>query len=89
MGSVKLIPNNITVTEQFAIKSRILSAIDRWVAGRYPEYALTGFSYTNELLRELEEDAGLRVSLIRVNGPFRGFELVDPVKYSYFLLKYS
>lgn len=75
---MKLIPNNIDVTEQFVILNRFLDMVERW-----QKYAIENDIDATELL----EASG--VKCYKINKRLAGFEIVDFEKYLMFVLKYS
>jgi hypothetical protein len=81
---MKLIPNGITVSEQFALRGKIDRVIDNWLMDESTPFIL----HSNESVAELERVSGIRCTYLghRVIG---GYELVDEEKYAWFLLKWS
>jgi hypothetical protein len=76
----KLIPNNITVSEQFVILTNFMTIVSKWDKGQFP-------CNVDKLL----EDSGVKCTHL---GPRRrhrlgGFEVVDEKKYLFFVLKWS
>lgn len=80
---MKLIPNDITVSEQFALRSKIDSAINNWLHDESTPFN----SHSNKSVAELERVSGIRCTYLE-NLVLGGYELVDEEKYSWFLLKW-
>ena len=75
----KLIPNNITVSEQFVILTNFMTMVSKWDRGQFPCS-----------VAKLLEDSGVKCTHL---GPHRhrlgGFEVIDEKKYLFFVLKWS
>jgi hypothetical protein len=76
---MKLISNDITVTEQFAIRAAFNRAAARWNKDSY----LHGAD-----MDALRVESGVRCTYIKCRG-LVGFDLEDPVQYTCFLLRWS
>ena len=76
----KLIPNNITVTEQLRIRAQFFTMIGKWRYSHLP--------VNIEFLQHLEEASGVRCHYAR-SGQLAGFKLVDEKTYTWFVLKWS
>lgn len=83
---MKLIPNGITVSEQFAIRNRILNAIDKWVVYRWP--GPWPYFHTDNSMKILEEECGIRMKVFPGRQDLYGFEMTDEKKYAWFALKF-
>jgi hypothetical protein len=81
---MKLIPNGITVTEQFALRSKLDSIIDKWLHDESTPFII----HSDKSVAELERVSGIRCTCLGNNG-ICGYELVDEKKYAWFMLKWS
>jgi hypothetical protein len=84
--AVKLIPNNITVSEQFALRYHYDQMATSWFLETFT--GPDGFGWNNERLAVLEEASGIRCYCIR-DMQMAGYELVDEKKFAWFTLKYA
>jgi hypothetical protein len=87
---VKLIPNDITVSEQYAIRDHFSKMVKRW------EHTRPSSAYVYEFLDQLVTESGVQCQMIghhagRINGGARltGYDIVDEKKYAWFLLKWG
>ena len=81
---MKLIPNNITVIEQLALRDKIVDWIRRY----------SGCTAAKEIdLSKLEEETGIRCRLLVTdywkNGTLVDFECVNSELYMLFLLRWT
>jgi hypothetical protein len=76
----KLIPNNITVSEQFRIRAQFVSMVGKWRHSHLP--------VNIEFLQNLEEASGVRCHYASM-GQLAGFKLVDEKAYAWFVLRWS
>ena len=76
----KLIPNDITVSEQHAHRDQFMSMVRRW-SDSYEKYDVDA----------LLEDSGVKCYYVRAISMqcLAGFEVVDEQKYMWFKLKWS
>ena len=81
---VKLIPNDITVSEQFRIRKSIIDGIYKWSGKK---------NFKDIDLKQLETETGIRCQLIvhdyMPNGMLINFECVDPKLYIWFTLRWK
>jgi len=75
----KLIPNNITVTEQIKLRDDIISAICKWSGQRQLEKID---------LTKLEIESGIRCWYLVSAKTFVDLECVDEKLYMWFMLKW-
>jgi len=78
----KLIPNNITVTEQIAIHRQFFNMVGKWRRSQQPVLR------KDEYLQCLEEDSGVRCQYSS-GGQLTGFEVIDEKTYTWFVLKWT
>lgn len=80
---MKIIPNDITVTEQLRLRKNILSKIYKWSGEK---------KFKDIDLKQLEVETGLRCQLIvpehTKDGTLINLECVDPKLYTWFLLSW-
>ena len=79
---MKLIPNDISVTEQFELYNRFIEMVIKW-DGRYP------FDPKHIDTVKLLSDSGIKCYHASYANRLAGFEVIDQQKYTIFLLKYS
>jgi hypothetical protein len=80
---MKLIPNGITVSEQFALRNHL-----NWVIGNWMVEETSYRNHSDKSVAELERVSGIRCTHVHDNL-IGGYELVDEEKYAWFLLKWS
>ena len=81
---MKLIPNNITVSEQLAIRRDINSIIDNWLYDKSTPFTM----HSDKSVAELERVSGIRCTRVGENS-IAGYELVDEAKYTWFVLRWA
>lgn len=81
---MKLIPNDISVTQQFKILGEFLKLVEKW-AGVEP-YQL-GPVYVDLDVDQLLKDSGVKCQIM--GNRLTGFDIVDDKAYLLFLLKWS
>lgn len=81
----KLIPNNITVAEQFRIRNQFVSMVEKW---KQSLLTTTSKKYLELELQWLERDSGVRCHYTNKGG-LVGFKLVDEKAYMWFVLRWS
>jgi len=81
----KLIPNNITVTEQFRIRTQFVGMVGKW---KQSILTTTSKKYLELELQWLERDSGVRCHYTN-NGELVGFKLVDEKMYAWFVLRWA
>lgn len=88
--AVKLIPNTITVSEQFALRARYDNACNRWYNAQNPPTP-HWYQWTPTLLRQLEDESGIRCQAIEHVGQHQltNYELVNEKQHAWFMLKWS
>lgn len=79
---MKLIPNDISVTEQFEIYNRFIEMVIQW-DGRYP------FDPKHINTKRLLKESGVKCYHVSNANRLAGFEIVDHKKYMVFVLKYA
>jgi hypothetical protein len=94
---VKIIPDNISVPEQFLKREQIDQAIYRWLNHYHniPEEA-GACNMDEHGLKKLEEECGIKCGFLKGNrfefGPLKntliGYEIVNEPKYVWFLMKW-
>jgi len=82
---IKLIPNNINVSEQFRIRTQFVGMVRKW---RQSLLATTSKKYLELELQWLERDSGVRCHYTN-HGELAGFKLVDEKIYAWFVLRWS
>lgn len=90
---MRLIPNTITVTEQFALRHRIQSAISTWAQAKFnpsndPNWAMV---HTESSLQQLEKECGISCFIVNNSGGWQGqilggFRMTNEKKYMWFIL---
>ena len=78
---MKLIPNDITVSEQHAIRDRFSNQVDKW------EETQPARERNDKYLDQLVNASGVKCQFLR--GRLIGFNIVDEKKYAWFLLKWG
>ena len=89
--AVKLIPNTISVTEQFLKKKQLMDGIKRWTEYRYKKDTDTdywAFVHTDASLDTLEKECGIRCGYIKGTNSLTKFEMVNEKKYLVFVLRW-
>jgi hypothetical protein len=81
---MKLIPNNINVSEQLAIRRDIDRIIDNWLLDESTPF----IRHSDESVTELEQVSGIRCTCVGENS-IGGYELVDEAKYMWFVLRWT
>lgn len=80
---MKIIPNDIKITEQLRLRDDILSKIYKWSGGK---------RFRDIDLKQLEAETGVRCQLIipdhMQNGTLINFECVDTKLYTWFTLRW-
>lgn len=88
---MKLIPNNISVSEQFAIRNKLTETINRWLSTRFriDKNHYWSIQYNEYCLDILENECGIRCHLHNGNnkGVLTGFVVTNQEKYLWFSLK--
>ena len=84
---MKLIPNGITVSEQFALRHHIDTAFNNWYNQQAPESDVW-VDWTPEILAHLEEDSGVRCQAYK-QTQLTNYLVVDEKKYLWFVLKWA
>lgn len=84
---IKLIPNNLTVSEQFAKYNQFIEMVQRW-DGRVPWDAVPWDAKRIDTDRLLKE-SGVRCYLANYNTRLAGLEIVDTRAYIFFVLKWA
>ena len=83
-----LIPNNITIFEQFQRRTQFMDMVDKW------QHSLPGYSQPvrgrNRRIKieQLLKDSGVRCHYTN-QGILAGFKLVDEKAYVWFVLRWS
>jgi hypothetical protein len=90
---MRLIPNNITVTEQFAIRNRLDTGIKNWAHKTFntnndPNWAL---HFTDSSLQQLERECGIRCFIAYDDAGWHGqtlggYIMTNEKKYMWFAL---
>jgi len=91
----RLIPNDISIYEQFRIREDFLKQVDTWSKqkrfSQYVGYTPDQYRYID--LNDLEQASGVRCFWRKYIGEnqqmLAGFELVNIEAYTMFVLKYS
>ena len=81
---MKLIPNDITVTEQFALRKKLDLMIDNWLYDKSSPFTM----HSDKSVAELERVSGIRCTCLGETS-IGGYELVDEAKYTWFVLRWS
>lgn len=83
-----LIPNNVTVSEQFKLLGAFNQAVNNWHMDIYKKPV--GQANGNEVVKRLEEDYGIKC-VIKNEYAFRVLspKVVDEKKYMFFMLRYQ
>lgn len=86
---MRLIPNNISIFEQFIIRDKIDKGITKWAREKYLNDAerSSKFVFTTSSLETLEQECGIKCVLL-TNGAIGGFEMTNEKTYAWFTLKY-
>jgi hypothetical protein len=86
---MKLITNDMTVSQQFQVRYRIDHLCENWYRHVNDVSNWYGIVWSKPMLALLEEHAGMRCSSVNNDQQLTGYELVDEKKYSWFVLQYS
>ena len=82
---IKLIPNDINVSEQLRIRNQFVSIVGKW---KQSLLVNTDKKYLELELQCLEEDSGVRCHYTN-HGELAGFKIVDEKIYAWFVLRWS
>lgn len=81
---MKLIPNDITVEQQFKILGKFLRLVENWAG--VPRYNIDQICFEIDV-DELLKDSGVKCQLL--NNRLVGFEIVNKQAYLMFMLRWS
>ena len=82
---IKLIPNDINVSEQLRIRNQFVSIVENW---KKSLLANTSKKYLELELQWLERDSGVRCHYTN-HGALTGFKIVDEKMYAWFVLRWA
>jgi hypothetical protein len=85
---MRLIPNNITITEQLTIRKRIMEGIDKWALWRWPNH-IGPVRHSENTLKILEKECGIQMHILPEGQTLYGFTMTNEKKYAWFLLRFQ
>ncbi len=86
--TTKLIPNTITVSEQFALRTRYDNVCNNWRKSKHHNFSQY---WAPTDLEELEKDSGIRCQVIHLptGSQLTNYELVNEKQHAWFMLQWS